>query len=172
MESDSAEVPPELGVDFGAGLLEVPPMEEKFQRPLGSLSIITCGSTAVISVTFNCWEKISGINSTPTFTVFAVRNGPGLNFGSSLTETSSMPTDPVKSDKLRLPSCTLRPSASEAFDSMVGLNLLMGIRNGTTSKITMIAATAMASHFSLLLMGTSKVAWEGVGGRRTRMLGG
>jgi hypothetical protein len=49
---------------------------------------------------------------------------------------------------------------------MVGLNLLMGIRKGTTINITKIAATAIASHFSLLLMETSKVAWEGVGGRR------
>jgi hypothetical protein len=55
---------------------------------------------------------------------------------------------------------------------MVGLNLLMGIRNGTTIKITRIAATAIAIHFSLLLMETSKGSLEGVGGRRNRMLGG
>src|ERR1700751_862694 len=152
MERDSAELLAEVGADFAAGLLELPPMEEKFQRPLGSLSIVTCGSTTVISVTFNCWEKIRGMSSTPTFTVLAVRKGPELNFGSSLTETLSIPTDPVSRDKLRFPSCTLRPSASEALDSMVGLNLLMGIRKGTMIRIRRIATTAMASHFSLLLM--------------------
>src|ERR1700757_2446063 len=113
METASAELLPELAADFGAALVDAPPIEEKFQRPLGSLSIMTRGLTTVISVTFSCWEKINGIISTPTFTVFAVRNGPELNFGSSLTETSSIPTEPVKSDKLKLPSCTLRPSASE-----------------------------------------------------------
>src|ERR1700722_17824708 len=159
MESDSAELP--AGAAFGAALLGVPPMEEKFQRPLGSLSKVTCGLTTVISVTFNCLEKISGISSTPTFTFFAVRNGAELNLGSSLTETSSIPTEPVMSDKLKLPSCTLRPSASDALDSMVGLNLLIGIRNGTTSKITSTATTAIPIHFSLLLMETSKGSLEG-----------
>src|SRR3981189_3599297 len=163
METASAELLPEAAGDFGVVLLEAPPIEEKVQRPLGSLSIVTCGSTTVISVTFNCWEKISGISSTPTFTVFAVRNGPELNLGSSLTETSSIPTDPVRSDKLKLPSCTLRPSASDAFDSMVGLNLLMGIRNGTTIKITSIATMTIPIHFSLLLMGD--LQW-GLGRRR------
>src|ERR1700676_565409 len=165
MESASAELLPEVaGAAFGAGLLGTPPIEEKFQRPLGSLSMVTWGFTTVISVTFNCWEKISGISSTPTFTVFAVRKGAELNLGSSLTETSSIPTEPVKSDKLKFPSCTLRPSASDAFDSMVGLNLLIGIRNGTTNKITMIATTTIPIHFTLLLMGTSK----GSLGRRRR----
>jgi hypothetical protein len=172
MARESAEELPELtGADLGAVLLGAPPIEEKFQRPLGSLSMVTCGLTTVISVTFSCWEKIRGISSTPTFTVFAVRKGPGLNLGSSLTETSSIPTDPVRSDKLKLPSCTLRPSASEAFDSMEGLNLLMGIRNGTIIKITSTATMTIAIHFSLLLMETSNGAWEGVSGRRTRMQG-
>jgi hypothetical protein len=55
---------------------------------------------------------------------------------------------------------------------MVGLNLLMGIRKGTMMRIRRIATTAMASHFSLLLMETSKIAWEGVGGRCNQTLGG
>ena len=82
----------------------------------------------VISVTFTCSEKISGINSTPTFTFFAVRNGPVLNFGSSLMDKSSIPNEPPSIDKLKFPTETLRPRASEAFASIVGRNLFTGIR--------------------------------------------
>src|SRR5215469_10553000 len=138
MDTFGAELLLDLLAAFGALLLEFSPMDEKFQRPAGSLSIITCGFTTLISVTFNCCEKISGISSTPTFTLFAVRNGPELNFGSSLIETSSMPTEPVSNEKLKLPSCTLRPNASDALDSITGLNLFTGTRNGTIKRIRRI----------------------------------
>ena len=91
------------------------PIDEKFHFPLGSFSIITCGFTIEISVTFTCFEKISGIISTPTLTFFAVRNGPELNFGSSLIDRSSIPSEPLRIDKLKFPTVTLRPSASDRF---------------------------------------------------------
>src|SRR6266478_3296727 len=96
-----------------------------------------------MSVTFSCLEKISGINSTPTLSDLAVRKGDGLNLGSSPIERSSAASAPWISDKLRLPSWTLRPSAAEAFSSMVGLNWLTGMKNGATSSTTIKTPTAI-----------------------------
>src|SRR5258708_37299187 len=96
-----------------------------------------------ISVTLSCLEKISGISSTPTLSDFAVRKGEGLNLGSSPIERSSAESAPRISDKLRLPSWTLRPSAAEAFSSMVGLNWLTEMKNGATSSTTIKTPTAI-----------------------------
>ena len=76
----------------------------------------------VIPVTFSVLEKISGISWTPTFKDFAVRKGDGLKLGSSPIERSSAASDLLKSDSLRLPSVTLRPSAAEVFSSILGRN--------------------------------------------------
>src|SRR5271165_2738194 len=142
-----------------------PPMDEKFHLPLGSLSIMTWGFSMLTSVTLTCWEKIRGIISTPTFTLLAVRNGVALNLGSSAMERSSMPSEPVMSERLKLPSCTLRPSAVEALASMVGLNLFTGMRKGTTSRITISTTMTMAIHLTAF-MGNLRI--EGRGGRRTQ----
>src|SRR6201987_6526585 len=74
-----------------------------------------------------------------------------------------MPSEPPRIDKLRSPSCTFLPSASEAFASIVGRNLLTGMKKGRTNTITISARTAMPIHFNLLLMDSSGRA--GVGGR-------
>ena len=54
------------------------------------------GSSSSIPVTFNCFEKMSGITSTPTSNDFAVMNGDLLKAGSSAMLTSSTPTVPLK----------------------------------------------------------------------------
>src|SRR5580704_19218412 len=141
-----------LDEGFCVGVLELPPMDEKFHLPLGSFSIITCGLSITMLVTFTCCEKISGIISTPTFSDFAVRNGPELNFGSSATERLSTPSEPLISDKLSLPSSTLRPSASLAFCSIVGRNLSTGIRNGAISSSRINTTITIPIHFRALLM--------------------
>src|SRR5580704_3692729 len=165
---DIASVLPLLDcAGFCAGVeLELPPMEEKFHFPLGSFSMVTCGFTIEISVTLSCLEKISGIRSTPTLTFFAGRNGPELNFGSSLTDKSSIPTEPPRMERLKLPSETLRPSACEALASMVGRNLFTGIRKGRTSKITIKTTTTIAIHFNAFMKASGR---QGVGGRPTRV---
>src|SRR5208283_4815676 len=93
---------------FGSACLgsagALPPMDEKFHLPLGSFSSITCGFSMTIWVTFTCLEKIKGSSSTPTLTELAVRNGPELNFGSSLIERLSIPTEARIIDKLRFRS--------------------------------------------------------------------
>src|SRR5215469_6548826 len=160
---------PELGAGFFSARAELPPMDEKFHLPLGSFSIITWGFSMVTSVTLTCWEKISGISSTPTFTFFAVRNGPELNFGSSLIDKLSIPSEPPRIDKLRSPSCTFRPRASEALASIVGRNLFTGIKKGTTNKITINPRMAMPIHFIFRFMDSSGRA--GLGGGPTCVQG-
>src|SRR5277367_1968091 len=155
MEKDCAELSEEVEGALLGWAGEFPPMEEKFHLPLGSLSIITCGLSTVISVTLSCLEKIRGISSTPTLTFLAVRKGAELNLGSSLMETSSMPTEPPRMERLRLPSWTFRPRAAEAFSSMVGRNLLTGIRNGRTKRTTMMSRMAMPTHFNLPAINSS-----------------
>ena len=76
----------------------------------------------VTSVTLSVFERIRGINSTPTLTDFAVKNGELLYFGSSAMDRLSAPSAPLKSDRLRLPTSTFRPNAAEALCSIVGLN--------------------------------------------------
>ncbi len=63
--------------------VEAPPRLEKFQVPLVALSNVICGCSSTISVTFSCFEKISGISSTPIFSDCAVINGDLLKAGSS-----------------------------------------------------------------------------------------
>src|SRR5208283_5727411 len=87
IDKDAAALLPDpLGSAFFGSAGAFPPMDEKFHLPLGSFSNVTCGFSITICVTFTCLEKIKGHNSTPTLTELAVRNGPELNLGSSLTE--------------------------------------------------------------------------------------
>jgi hypothetical protein len=94
-------------------------------------------------VTFSCLEKISGIISTPTLNDFAVKNGDGLNFGSSPMERFFAVSAPPSSDKLKSPTCTLRPRASDAFSSMVGRKRFTGIRKGAMISKTSRTPTAI-----------------------------
>src|SRR6266478_4443639 len=64
--------------------------------------------------------RIRGSSSTPTLMDLAVRNGDLLNLGSSAMDKLSAAREPEKSERLRLRTSTLRPSAAEAFSSMVG----------------------------------------------------
>src|SRR5450432_583325 len=109
----------------------------------------------VTSVTMRFFEKISGIISTPTFTDLAVRKGDVLNLGSSAIERLSAPRPPLNSDRLRLPTSTLRPNAVEAFCSMVPRNWFTGIKNGATRTNTINTPTTMATIFKVRLMRTS-----------------
>src|SRR5271154_751415 len=92
--------------DEGVDGVDEFPIDEKFHLPLGSRSMITCGFSMVMAVTFTCCEKISGIISTPTRRLLAVRKGLVPNFGSSAIDRSSTPSEPVSSERLRLPSLT------------------------------------------------------------------
>src|SRR4029077_7507651 len=82
LATDSAGGAPGLAGSEDCFALD-PPRLEKFQLPLVDLSNIICGPSRTIPVTFNSLEKMSGINSTPTFNDFAVMNGNLLNAGSS-----------------------------------------------------------------------------------------
>ena len=89
------------------------------------------GWLSVRSVTFSVLEKISGINSTPTFSDLACTNGVWLKAGSSEIEMSSAFTEPENSDSDRLPTLTCRPSAAVKSDSNSGRKelALMNKRN-------------------------------------------
>ncbi len=80
----------------------------------------TCGLSMTTPVTLSVFDMMRGMTSTPTLTDFAVRNGAELNFGSSAIARLSAPSEPLKSDRLRLPTSTLRPRAAEACCSISG----------------------------------------------------
>jgi len=80
----------------------------------------------VTPVTLRVFEKINGNISTPTLTDLAVRKGEELNLGSSPMERFSANSEPLISERLRLPSSTLRPSAAEAFFFNGGAELIDG----------------------------------------------
>src|SRR5207245_11284136 len=129
MERSAAALGPEedfLASDF----VEAPPSEEKWHTPAGLCSSVTCGVSMVTPVMFRLFEKISGRISTPTLKDLAVRKGEELNLGSSPMERLSAESEPVMRERLRFPSCTWRPSAAEAFSSMVGRKWLTGMRYG------------------------------------------
>src|SRR5229473_3448346 len=94
--------------------------------------------------------------STPTFSDLAVRKGAELNLGSSPMESASAESEPLISERLKLPSSTLRPSAAEAFSSMVGRNWLTGIKNGATRTSTINTPTTIRTIFNAFFMATSK----------------
>src|SRR6266446_8493322 len=112
----------------------------------------------VTPVTLRVFEKIKGIISTPTLRDFAVRKGEELNLGSSPMERFSAESEPLSSERLMFPSCTLRPSAAEVFSSMVGRNWLTGIKNGATRTSTTNTPTTMRTIFNVLFMTTSDQA--------------
>src|ERR1700685_3473959 len=116
----------------------------------------TCGLSMTTSVTFSVLDIMRGIISTPTFRDFAVRNGAELNLGSSAIARLSAPREPLKSDRLRLATSTLRPGAAEACCSIAGRKWLTGMRNGamTTNKIK--TTITIPIIFSVRLMGTSE----------------
>jgi hypothetical protein len=96
-----------------------------------------------MSVTFSCFEKISGISSTPIFSDFAVTKGDLLKAGSSAIATLSASTAPEKIDKLRLPIVTWRPNAALASASILGRKLFTLIRNGSAINIRTKTATTI-----------------------------
>ena len=100
---------------LGGFAVELPSDGHSSISPSASRIKFTCGLSMTISVTFSVFEKISGMISTPTFTDLAVRNGDLPYLGSSAIERLSAPSEPLSSDKLKLPTSTLRPSAAEAF---------------------------------------------------------
>src|SRR5215467_3238480 len=110
------------GAFLASVFASAPPSEEKFHTPTGLCSSVTCGLSMVAPVIFRLLEKISGRISTPTFRDFAVRKDEELNLGSSPIERLSAESEPLMRERLRFPSCTLRPSAAEAFSSIVGRN--------------------------------------------------
>src|SRR5262249_6379499 len=121
----SAGPPGELGAFAGlaAGAAEVreePPMEEKFHLPDTSSNKFTSGFSIATPVRCSEREKIRGLISTPTFNDLAVRKGEELNFGSSAMERFPAVSEPLSSERLRLPTSTLRPSAVVSFSSIVG----------------------------------------------------
>src|SRR6266403_2315220 len=67
-------------------------------------------------------------------------------------ERFSAESEPLISERLMLPSCTLRPSAAEAFSSMVGRNWLTGIRNGAMRTRTIKTPTTIRMMRSLPFM--------------------
>src|SRR6185295_6175604 len=132
-----------LDVVADALFSDVLPKLEKFQVPLAPFSSVIWGSSRVISVTFNCFEKMSGISSTPTLRDFAVMNHDLLKVGSSAIAMFSPPTLPDRIDRLRLPTVTWRPNALLASDWILGRKLFTLIRNGSAISVTRKTATAI-----------------------------
>src|SRR6266478_9011789 len=73
-------------------------------------------------------------------------------------ERFSAASEPLSSDRLKFPSWTLRPSAADAFCSMVGRKSLTGIKNGATRTSTTNTPTTMRTIFKVLFMATSDPA--------------
>jgi hypothetical protein len=92
---------------------------------------------------FSCFEKMSGINSTPIFRLFAVRKGDLLNAGSSAMRMFAAETLPLRMDKPKSPSSTFLPSAVLNSDSIFGRKLFTLINKGSMSRRTTNAATAI-----------------------------
>ncbi len=69
--------------------------------------------------------------------------------------------EPEKSERLRLPTSTLRPSAAEAFSSMVGRNWLTGIRKGATRTRTTKTTTMTSMMRSVRLMSNLRLGRDG-----------
>src|SRR6267143_650062 len=94
------------------------PRLEKFHfSPFCERTRLICGPSRARSVTCSVLDKISGINSTPTFKDFACTKGDWLKAGSSAIEILSAVTPPESSDRDRFPTFTCRPSASVSSDS-------------------------------------------------------
>src|SRR6266478_4491265 len=73
-------------------------------------------------------------------------------------ERFSAASEPLSSERLKFPSWTLRPSAADAFCSMVGRNSLTGIKNGATRTSTINTPTTIRTIFNVLFMATSDPA--------------
>src|SRR5437773_11025642 len=106
-----------LGRCFGIGLALLGGAEgallvarlEKFHCPLALRMRLTSGLSMLKPVMFRALEVISGNISTPTLNALARKNGDWLKLGSSAMESVSADSEPEKSDRLKLPICTLRP---------------------------------------------------------------
>ena len=113
------------------------PRLEKFHfSPFCERTRLICGPSRVRSVTCSALEKISGINSTPTFKDFACTKGDWLKAGSSAMEMLSAVTPPESSESERFPTFTCRPSASVSSDSRRGRNRLASMKKGSAMAIT------------------------------------
>src|ERR1700730_369666 len=128
--------------------------------PPGLRSSVTSGLSIIMRVMLRSLCKIRGSSSTPTLTDFAVRNGELLNLGSSAMDKLSAASEPLKSERLRLPTSTLRPRAAEAFSSIVGRNWFTGIRKGATSTRTTRTATMIRTTRSVRRM-EQPPDWQG-----------
>src|ERR1700722_5140810 len=139
------------GFAAAAGLL--PPRLEKFHfSPFSDRTRSICGWFRVRSVTFKVFEKISGINSTPTFSDFAWTNGCLLNWGSSAIEMLSALIAPDSSESERLPTFTSRPIAPVSSDSSLGRNVFTSMRNGIATITTIRIPRIMARIFAIFTM--------------------
>ena len=85
---------------------------------------------------FSCFEKMSGINSTPIFRLFEVRKGELLYAGSSAIRMFAAETLPLKMDKLKSPTSTFRPNAVLSSDSIFGRKLFTLINKGSKRRST------------------------------------
>src|SRR5580698_78496 len=120
----------------------------------------TCGLSMTTLVTLRVFDVMRGQTSTPTLNDFAVRNGAELNLGSSAMERLSAPSEPLKSERLRLPISTLRPRAAEACCSICGRKLLTGIKNGAMTTIKIKTTITMPTILSVRPIGDLRARWE------------
>src|SRR5580704_1861299 len=142
----------------GAPLFCTPPaILEKLNVPSGDCSTVICGWLIRTSVTFKCFERISGTISTPISTDFAVRKADLLKAGSSATSTSLVTSFPERIERLMLPSFTGRPTTWLALDSSIGRNLFTSIRNGKAIIANRSATT------TALAMSIQRVLFEELG---------
>src|SRR5579864_3613677 len=128
------------------------PIVEKFHLPEGERSSETCGLVSVMSRISSVLEKMSGTMFTPTLRDSAFTNGASPNPGSSAMVILSAARLPDHSDRLRLPTVTLRPSAFVNSDSMRGRKSLTLITNGRTRTRTIRTAMMIAIHFNARFM--------------------
>src|SRR5205823_1696032 len=127
------------------------PIVEKFHFPERSRNRLTCGCESVSSVTCSVFEKINGIISTPTLRACALMNGELLKAGSSAMAMLSAARLPDHSERLRLPTVTLRPRALVSSDSIRGRKLFTLTTNGrirtTTTNIAITIPIILKVRF-------------------------
>src|SRR5260370_19696181 len=120
-----------------AAALLLPRLEQFHLSPFSERTRAISGRFNDRSVTCSAFEKIRGINSTPTFKDLAFTNGALLKAGSSAMEISSAVTPPFKIDKERFPTLTCRPRALVNSDSIRGRDTLTSTKQGIAMTITL-----------------------------------
>ena len=122
-----------------------PPKVEKFHFPCWFRTRLSSGFSIVRPVTLSVFEVIRGNISTPTLKLFAVRKGEVLKAGSSAIDRSEAVSEPEKIDKLRSPTCTLRPSAVDSLSSIVGRKEFALMNRGSANRRTINTPTAIST---------------------------